>query len=134
MSALIDPREFVEVDSVQFAGSPEHSGTLGLTYRKYGFDASLFYTGQSRRLESLGQFGINNYNEAIETVDFRVDYTSEIAGRTVRIYFRGEDLLSDDDDPFLETSIGSENGVPKFTTGRTYLGGRSLLIGANVSF
>ena len=134
VSALIDPREFVEVDSVQFAGSPEHSGTLGLTYRKYGFDASLFYTGQSRRLESLGQFGINNYNEAIETVDFRVDYTSEIAGRTVRIYFRGEDLLSDDDDPFLETSIGSENGVPKFTTGRTYLGGRSLLIGANVSF
>ena len=120
--------------SVPFNDAPEHQGTAGLTYNKYGMDASLFYTMQSRRLSSLRPFGLSNYQEPVETLDLRVEYIFPLDNATVRLFFRGEDLLRDKTDPFLRTSRGGESGTPTYFTGANYFGGRSFFAGANVTF
>ena len=119
---------------VPYNDAPEHQGTLGLVYNKYGVDATLFYSRQSRRFASLSAFGLNSHNESVETLDLRVEYLFPVNGSTVRAYFRGKDLLRSDDEPFLRKSIGGENGVPKYYTGGDYFGGRSYFVGASVTF
>lgn len=128
------PEGFVEVSNVPFNGSPDHSGTVGLTYNKYGVDATLFYSWQSRRLSGFDGFGLSSYNEAIDTLDFRVDYLREFLGNTVRLFLRGEDLLRDVGDSYLQRSIGGEGAVPRYTAGQTFLGGRRVSIGAAIVF
>ena len=130
----IDPRGFVEVDNVPFEGSPKHQGTIGLTYNGYNLDASLLYSAQDRRLSSLRAYGLSLYEEAIDTLDLRVEYLLDFNDSTVRLFLRAEDLLSSTDDAFLQSSIGGENGVPTYYTGGTYLGGRSLFLGASMTF
>lgn len=117
-----------------YAGSPEHQGTLGLTYAMYGFDGSLYYTAQSRRLSFYRPFGLSAYSESVETLDFRLDYNTTIRGSNVRFFIRGEDLLNGKDDPFLQTSMGGEGPTPKYYTGGTFLGGRSIFLGASVTY
>ena len=133
VSPNVDQRGFVEIEAPIFQ-APEHQGTFGFTYNNYNVDATLFYTAQARRLSSIGDFGLDNYNEAIETLDFRLDYFREFGGTTVRFFLRGEDLLSGREDAFLQTSIGGDNGVPKYFTGATYFGGRSVFLGASATF
>ena len=128
------PEGFFEITDVPFEGSPENQETIGLTYNKHGVDASLYYSAQDRRLVEYRPFGLNLYNEAFTSLDFRADYLRNIGGTDVRFFVRGENLLKGDDDPLLETSIGGEAGVPTFITGGTYFGGRSLFIGTSVSF
>ena len=130
----VDPRGFVEFSDVPFAGSPEHQGTFGVTYSKYGFDGSLLYTAQSRRFSTLRAFGLDGYDDAIDTLDLRLDYNFEVGGGDFRAFIRGEDLLSDSRDPYLQTTIGGEDGVPEFNTGSTYFGGRSIFIGMSVAY
>lgn len=129
----IDPRGFVEIEDVPFEGSPEHQGTFGFTYTKYNIDGSLLYSRQSRRFRSLSSFGFDIYDEAVETLDLRVDYLLGLGGK-VRLFVRGEDLLSSRDDAFLQTSIGGEGSVPQYYTGGTYFGGRQVFGGVSVSF
>ena len=117
-----------------YAGSPEHQGTLGLTYAMYGFDGSLYYTAQSRRLSFYRPNGLSAYSESVETLDFRLDYNTTIRGSNVRFFIRGEDLLNGKDDPFLQTSMGGEGPTPKYYTGGTFLGGRSIFLGASVTY
>lgn len=128
------PEGFVELDDVPFEGSPEHQGTFGLTYSKYSIDASLLYTAQARRFVSIGRFRLDDYEDAVETLDLQIEYFREIGGRTLRFVFRAEDLLSGEEDPFLQTSVGGEMGVPEYFTGATYFGGRSFFAGASVNF
>ena len=128
------PEGFVEIEEVPFEGSPEHSGTIGLTFSKHDLDASLLYSVQDRRLSSFERFGLHDYNEQIETLDLRIDYLTNIAGSNVRLYLRGTDLLRDEKEPYLETSIGGEDGVPKYFTGGTYFGGRSIFVGVTAVF
>ncbi|MCG8507578.1 MAG: TonB-dependent receptor [Sphingomonadales bacterium] len=126
--AFIDPNGFVEIDGVPLTGSPKHSGTAGLTYRKYKVDASLLYSIQGRRLSSFNPFSVHNYNEQIKTLDLRVEYLLEIAGVDTRIALRGTDLLRGKNKPFLQTSIGGDMGIPKYFTGGSFFGGRTLFI------
>ena len=134
ISSSIDPNGFVEVDDVPFEGSPQDSGTFGLTYSGYGIDASLLYSFQDRRLASYNAFGLHDFDEQIETLDFRIDYVLELGERRVRLFARAEDLLRSEDEAFLETSVGGDGGVPKYFTGATYFGGRSFSVGASVAF
>lgn len=129
-----NPEGFIEIDDVPFEGSPEHQGTFGLTYSKHSIDASLLYTAQSRRFVSIGRFRLDSYAEAVETLDLQIEYFREIAGRTLRFSFRAEDLLSGEEDPFLQTSVGGDLGVPEYFTGATYFGGRSFFAGVSVNF
>ena len=129
----VDPAGFITLD-LPFGDSPENQGTLGLTYSKYGIDGSLLYTYQDRRLSAWNAFGLSNYSEAFDTLDLQVSYVSDIRGRDVRVFFRGNDLLRGNEDPFLQSSRGGADGVPKFFTGGTYFGGRSFEAGLSVTF
>ena len=133
ISTSVVPEGFVEI-SAPFSEDPEHQGTVGLTYSKYGVDASLFYTVQERRLANVNRFGLDDYNEKIDTLDFRAEYLTNVLGADLRFFVRGEDLLRDKAEPYLQTSIGGENGVPKYFTGARYFGGRSIFFGVNSSF
>lgn len=119
--------------TVPFFGSPEHQGTVGLLYTKYGVDASLYYTAQDRRLRSVSRFGFDTYDDAIDTMDLRIDYLHEIGGANVRFFFEVFDLLSDSGEPFLQTSVGGEN-IARYYTGASYYGGRTLTIGVSTTF
>ncbi len=128
------PEGFVEFSGVPFEGSPEHQGTFGFTYSKYGWDGSLLYSEQARRLTSFNRFFLHDYAESVDTLDLRVNYRAEIAGNTVNVFLTGRDLLSDEEDPFLESSIGGDRGIPEFLTGGTYFGGRAFSVGVLMSF
>ena len=133
VDSSVDESGFVPVKT-PYVQAPEHQGTLGVTYTMYGFDGSLYYTAQSRRLGSYERNGLSSYFESVETLDFRLDYNTTIRGSNVRFFIRGEDLLNGKDDPFLQTSIGGEGPTPKYYTGGTFLGGRSIFLGASVTY
>ena len=128
--------EFVEIvfKNTPFDGSPKHSGTAAITYNKYGIDASLAYSRQSRRFSNLEDFGLDEYNEAVESLDFRAEYLLPLRFASLRFFFEGQDLLLGSDDPFLETSLGGKNGVPRFFNGARFFGGRSFAFGLTASF
>ena len=138
MGRFFDPQvgEFVDVvfKNTPFDGSPKHSGTAAITYNKYGIDASLAYSRQSRRFADVGSFGLNVYDEAVETLDFRAEYLLPLRYASLRFFFEGQDLLLGSDDPFLETSVGGANGVPRFFNGARFFGGRSFAFGLTASF
>ena len=122
------------LEGVPFTGAPKHSGTASITYSNHGWDANFSYSRQSRRLRSLGRNGLDSYAEEIETLDFRIEYLTQIQGVDVRFYVRGIDLLTDDDETYLRNSIGGEDGTPKYFTGASYFGGRYFLLGGSTSF
>ena len=128
--------EIVDVvfENTPFDGSPKHSGTAAITYNKYGIDASLAYSRQSRRFASLRDFGLDRYDEAVETLDFRAEYLLPLRLASLRFFFEGQDLLLGSDDPFLETSVGGANGVPRYFTDARFFGGRSFAFGLTASF
>lgn len=119
---------------VPFNSSPRHSGTVGLTYSKNGFDASLFYTAQARRQLSVANFGMNSYNEAASSLDFRGVYQFKLAGSDVRLSFEALNLLKGASDPNTETSIGGVNGLPKYYVSGSFLGGRKFSTNLSITF
>lgn len=114
--------------------SPPHSGTIGLTYGKGGFDGSLFYTKQSRRQQGPGNFGMDFYSEAVDSLDFRGVYQFRIAGSDVRLSFEALNLLKGASDPNTSTSIGGVDGKPKYYTEGSFLGGRRFSLGFSATF
>lgn len=119
---------------VAFEQSPRHSGTVGLTYTKDGFDGSLFYTAQARRLLSPQRYGMDRYNEAVSSLDLRATYRFKLGGRDVRLAFEGRDLLKGKGDASSEDSIGGVGGAPKYYVAGNYLGGRKFSLGLSVTF
>ena len=127
------PEPLIEIE-IPFIGAPKHQGTAGLTYRNYGVDASLLYTEQSRRLRETNNYGLDVYDEAFSSLDLQLAYTREISGADVRFFLSGNDLLRDEEDAFIRSSVGGEDGAAKYFTGATYLGGRSFVFGASAAF
>ena len=126
--------EEIVITDLPFDGSPDFSGTASLTYNKYGFDANVSYTHQARRLSNFAFNGFSQYDEALETLDFRVEYLTDIRGAVTRFYVSGRDLLSGSTDPYLQNSNGGNGGTPKYFTGSSYLGGRAFAVGFATSF
>lgn len=118
-----------------FNQSPRHSGTVGLTYTRPGFDASLYYTQQARRQTNGGvAYGMDIYNEALNTLDFRAVYSFKLAGRDIRFSFEGKDLLKGRSDANIETSIGGVRDAPKYYTAGNFFGGRKFTLGLSATF
>lgn len=117
-----------------FSGSPKHSGTLGLTYSRKGFDASLYYTAQARRLNGPSDFGLDTYSEAVDSLDFRAVYQFGLAGSDVRLSLEALNLLKGRNDPNTEVSIGGVRGLPKYYTDGNFLGGRKFTLGLSATF
>lgn len=122
------------IQDIPFSGAPRHSGTASVTYNKYGIDATLAYTMQSRRLESFAAFGLSAYDERDDSLDFRAEYRFGNWGGMWRIWIEGSDLLKDAGDPDVENSIGGVGSTPKFFTGGNYFGGRTVSVGLSATF
>lgn len=118
-----------------FDQSPRHSGTIGLTYTRPGFDASLYYTAQARRQNSGGAaYGMDPYAEAVDSLDLRGVYQVKLAGSDVRLTFEGKDLLKGKSSAVNEQTYGGINGLPKYYYSGVFLGGRRLSLGLSATF
>lgn len=125
---------FITIPDVPYTGSPEYSYTAALTYAGYSIDASLHFTRQDRRLLQYEEYALHSYAEAAETLDARVEYLWKTGRSDIRVFLRADDLLRDSDDAYLETSIGGDDGIPIYTTGGRYFGGRSFFVGLSTAF
>ena len=134
----LDPATFevldLEIEDVPFNGAPAHSGTAAITYNNYGFDVSLSYTSQARRLLSFQRFNLHSYNERDESLDFRAEYRFDAWGGDLRVWLEGSDLLKGRGDPDVESSRGGTGPTPKIYTGGNFLGGRTLSLGIAAAF
>ena len=127
------PNGQVEVD-VPLTGQAPHSGTVALTYNDHGVDANLIYSIQDRRRASFQPYGLSRFDEAIDTLDFRLEYSPEFSGTRMRFFVEGNDLLKGTNDPFLDSSLGGEEGTPRYYSGGTWLGGRNFTFGVSATF
>lgn len=132
---IIDFQQISYQLKVPFNASPRHSGTMGLTYTRPGFDASLYYTMQSRRSANQGlDYGLDLYSEAASSLDLRAVYQFKLGGRDMRVSFEGRDLLRGRSDAVAEESIGGTGDVPKYYTAGSFLGGRKFTLGLSATF
>lgn len=120
--------------SVPFAQQPRHSGTVALTYNKYGFDSNLTYGFQSRSLGRFEPRGLSAYSEGVETLDFRAEYFLRFAFGRLRLYVEALDLLKGPSSPDLLETLGGAGETPRFHTRATYLGGRKFKLGVSATF
>ena len=125
----------IQFDDVSFRQQPKHSGTIAVTYNDRGFDGSLSFTKQSRRLTSFDDFGLSAYADSDESLDFRLEYFLDGYWRSSwRFYVEGADLLKGNRDPDVEVSIGGEHSVPRIYTRGSFLGGRVVRVGLSGTF
>ncbi|MBB4098716.1 TonB-dependent receptor [Sphingomonas kyeonggiensis] len=116
-----------EFSGLPFNQQPKHSGTVALTYQKYGFDGTLAYSFQSKTLDNFYPRGLSVYNQDVQTLDLRGEYYID-KGRKYRVYVEGSDLLKGTEKPDVQQLI---QGI---YTRATYLGGRKFKIGAAAIF
>lgn len=126
--------EVYEFSGIPFNDQPKHSGTVALTYNKYGIDATLAYGFQSRMLNNFLPRGLSTYREGVRTLDFRFEYWMQPSFGKLRLYVEGEDLLKGTSSPDLLGSVGGVGDTPRFYSGATYLGGRRVKAGVAVTF
>jgi len=119
---------------VPFDQQPRHSGTAGLRYSKYGIDASLLYSYQARRKSAYQDFQLDRYAEAVSSLDLHIEYKPKFLGGGTRVYIEGNDLLHGARDLGSAETIGGAGAVPKYYTRGIYRGGRSVTVGASISF
>lgn len=124
----------VIVRDVAFERQPRRSGTVAVTYNKYGFDAALSYTYQSRR----GDGGLDGeplwatvFTDEVDSLDLRAGYWFDAGPIKLQVFLEGSDLLRDRD----ETSLNSLQGPGgNQIINSTYFGGRSFRIGISGAF
>ncbi|MBO9622478.1 MAG: TonB-dependent receptor [Sphingomonas sp.] len=116
-----------EFSGIPFNQQPKHSGTVALTYNKYGVDATLAYSFQSRKLNNFYPRGLSVYDKGVQTLDLRAEYYIDRA-RRFRVYLEGSDLLKGTGTPDVQSLIGGNY------LSATYLGGRKFKLGASASF
>ena len=116
----------VEVSGVPFDQSPKHSGTIALTYNHNGVDALLSYSAQSERLRRFEGYGLSQYNDEDDTLDFRIEYQLDAWGGNWRVFAAGQDLLKGSKDPDSLSYLGDS---AKYYTRGTFLGGRTFIVG-----
>lgn len=116
-----------EFSGLPFNQQPKHSGTLALTYQKYGFDGTLAYSFQSKTVDNFYPRGLSVYNQDVQTLDLRGEYYFD-RGRKYRVYLEAADLLKGTTTPDVQQLIAG------YYTRATYLGGRKFKIGAAAIF
>ena len=133
-STQSDDDGFVELKA-QLPGSPKYSGTAALTYEKYGFDSSLVYTWQDRRLVSVEDFGLDSFESEVDTLDLRIAYNDRALDKEYTVFFEANDLLRGTDDAFVQREVGGVRGAPTYSGENSqFFGGRNFVVGARVNF
>lgn len=123
-----DQERFILSDQ-PFDNSSKHSGTVGLSYSKYGVDARVSYTMQSSRRPTFFANGRTGSYAGFETLDARLEYripSSLVANG--RIFVEGYDLLRGAKDP------GAYTKVLGVVTEAQYFGGRQIRFGVSANF
>jgi TonB-dependent receptor len=126
-SAPAGQNNIYEFSGLPFVQQPKHSGTIALTYQKYGFDGTLTYSFQSKTLDNFAPRGLSVFNQDVQTLDLRSEYYIDSA-RKYRVYFEASDLLKGTETPDVQQLIAG------YYTRATYLGGRKFKIGAAAIF
>ena len=126
--------EVVDFLAEPFDEQPKHSGTAAITYNYNNIDASLAYSGQSRRRQMFSPNNLHRYYESVDSLDLRIEYFLQRGTADYRVYFEASDLLRSASDPTLEFSAGGVGSAPKFLTGGNFLGGRYFNFGIGVVF
>ena len=116
-----------QFSNIPFNQQPKHSGTVSLTYNKYGIDATLAYSFQSSVLSNFYPRGLSVYDKGVHTLDMRGEYYIDRRHR-YRIYLEASDLLKSTDSPDVQELQAG------YYTRATYLGGRKFKIGASATF
>ena len=123
------------ISDVRFNGQPEHSGTFGITYNKYGIDANIAYTAQARRQTSFEANNLSAFEEAFDTLDLRAEYRFDRGPGNYRVFFEALDILRGPEDAGLTTTIGADdNSTPKYFNSGSYFGGRQFRLGLTATF
>jgi hypothetical protein len=118
----------------RFDFQPRISGTAALTYNRSGIDATLAYSFQERYQNSFRPDNLDSFTESMSTLDLRVAYFFDLGGVRWRTFFEGVDLLKSENDPDLLSSAGGVEGIGKYYTSGTYLGGRKFRLGLSANF
>jgi len=125
----------VIIPDVRFNNQPRHTGTFGITYNKYGFDANVAYTWQARRQTQFAIHNLSRFEEAFNTLDARLSYRWKAGRADLEAFFEGADLLRGSSDASLSATIGAGDAqTPKYHVGGSYFGGRQIRAGLRVSF
>jgi TonB-dependent receptor len=124
----------VLIRGVPYNSQPKHSGTLALTYSGFGVDGSLAYTRQDRYLSAFEPHNLGTYQEAVDSLDLRLQYTFKLGPTDMRIIIEGSDLLRGPSEPDLETSRGGTGNTPRYFSGGRFIGGRSFRLGLSSTF
>jgi len=132
--AAVDGPSVYEFYGIPFNQQPKHSGTAALTYNKYGIDATLAYSFQSRALSDFRPRDLSVYQEGVGTLDFRAEYYFRPGLGKFRVYLEASDLLRGTSSPDVAQTIGGEGNAPAYYTRATYLGGRKFKIGISANF
>ncbi|OAN62268.1 TonB-dependent receptor [Sphingomonas sp. TDK1] len=117
-----------EFAGLPFNQQPKHSGTVALTYNKYGFDGTLAYSFQSKTLNNFVPRGLSVWDKGVHTLDLHAEYYLDPRTRKYRLYVEGSDLLKGTTTPDLQQLMAGTY------TRATYLGGRKFKIGGAVIF
>lgn len=112
-------------ERVPFLTQPPHSGTVALTYNKYGIDASLGYSYQSKMLSGFDGHGLSQHTGSYDSLDFKLEYRPSSKWR---FFVEGSNLLRGPNDPDLLSYQGDE------VLRGTYLGGREFRAGLSANF
>lgn len=125
---------FVELET-RVPGSPRYSGTAAITFDRFGFDSSLVYTWQDRRLVRVEDFGLDEFNSEFDSLDFRIAYNGELQERNYTVFFEARDLLRSSDEARVQREIGGVRGTPAYHgVNSQFHGGRNFVVGARVNF
>ena len=124
----------IGVFDAPFNSDPQHSGTVAVTYTLYGIDASLLYSRQERRLLGFEPNDLSQFEERIDTLDARIEYTGNFGFGDVRFFVEGDDLLRSGEDAFIRETIGGQGTAPKYYRGGRWFGGRSITVGVSSTF
>lgn len=126
--------ENITFENVPFNDHSRQSYTVGLTYNKYGFDGSIYYSRQARTVGSYAPNGLWGNTEAISTLDARLEYNFGLKGAKARLYIEGADLLRGRSGASSTFSNGGAFGAPILINSRNYQGGRTVTGGFSINF
>ena len=73
--------------------------------------------------------GLSTYADSYETLDLRIEYRLDAGRGEYQFYLEGADLLRGTDDADVERFVGGASTTPRYSSGGTFYGGRSVRIG-----
>ena len=114
-------------DTTDFFNAPEVTGNLALYYTDQNWEATLAYRYRGQQLEEIEKFGINQYQQDRDFLDFDLQYSFLDVGpiNEATIFFSASDLLDDGTDPVTEETRGKNRAFQDFAlfNGRSYRAG-----------